>query len=314
MTVKDQLKVLDRKIKQNKADYDLYRQNAEIYALSSGDLNKYEYLTKKDLGYKPDPIQKVKFEYSPLGQVFNKGLKKDEKSEGLLKRLKNIEDKTDNNNLRVIEGPRREDPHPRISFNNFRQELTPERFGIVNRIINERRNFNNYIVNNFRGGNNQQCNFSGYMKIGDLFNRIYNGEFMIREAQREQKALDYDYNRLERCRPRPNCDYYQIRLDVLNNVGHLKNGRELLINAFRNRILPLGIQHFIHSIEVLNQIMMMMMIMMEIMEIMEIMEKIMEIMEIIEENHQKTMIHQKVMIRIIHQEVENHQEIILVGH
>ena len=48
MTVKDQIKILDRKIKQNKADYDFYRQNAEISALSSGDLNKYEYLTKKD--------------------------------------------------------------------------------------------------------------------------------------------------------------------------------------------------------------------------------------------------------------------------
>ena len=74
MTVKDQLKILDRRIKQNRADYDLYRQNAEISALSSGDLDKYEYLTGKDLGYKPDPVQKAKFEYSPFGQVFNKGL------------------------------------------------------------------------------------------------------------------------------------------------------------------------------------------------------------------------------------------------
>ena len=86
MTVKDQLKILDRNIKQNKADYDLYRQNFEISALSSGDLNKYEYLTNNDLGYKPDPIQKSKFEYSPLGQVFNKGLDSSEKQEGLLKR------------------------------------------------------------------------------------------------------------------------------------------------------------------------------------------------------------------------------------
>ena len=70
----------------------MYRQNAEISALSSGDLNKYEYLTNKDLGYKPDPIQKAKFEYSPLGQVFNKGLDSSEKQEGLLKRLKHIED------------------------------------------------------------------------------------------------------------------------------------------------------------------------------------------------------------------------------
>ena len=47
MTVKDQLKILDRRIKQNRADYELYRQNTEISALSSGDLDEYEYLTKK---------------------------------------------------------------------------------------------------------------------------------------------------------------------------------------------------------------------------------------------------------------------------
>ena len=48
------------------------------------------------MGYKPNVVQKVKFEYSPLSQVFNKGLDKDEKQVGFLKRLRNIEDKTDN--------------------------------------------------------------------------------------------------------------------------------------------------------------------------------------------------------------------------
>ena len=80
----------------------MYRQNGEISATSSGDLNKYEYLTNKDLGYKPDPIRKAKFEYSSLGQVFNKGLDSSEKQEGLLKSLKKIENKTDNQ-LRAIE-------------------------------------------------------------------------------------------------------------------------------------------------------------------------------------------------------------------
>ena len=79
MTVKEQIKILDNKIRQNKADYDLYRQNAKISALSSGKLDKYEYLTGEDLGYRPDPLEKAKFEYSPLGQMFNKGLDKNEK-------------------------------------------------------------------------------------------------------------------------------------------------------------------------------------------------------------------------------------------
>ena len=95
MAIKDQLKILDRKIKQNRDDYDLYRNVAEISALSSSELDKYKHLNGKDLQYKPDPLQKAKFEYSALSQVFNKGLTTNDKSEGLLKRLKNIDDKTD---------------------------------------------------------------------------------------------------------------------------------------------------------------------------------------------------------------------------
>ena len=51
-------------------------------------------MTKKYLGYKPDAVEIVKFEYSPIGKVFTDGLAKEDKSKkfGLFKRLKNIED------------------------------------------------------------------------------------------------------------------------------------------------------------------------------------------------------------------------------
>ena len=93
MKLTEQVKILDDKIKTNKAQYDLDREAAKISALSSGELKKYEYLTGEDLGYKPDVTQKKKIEYSPLGKVFNKGLDEIDKKEGLLKRLKNIEGK-----------------------------------------------------------------------------------------------------------------------------------------------------------------------------------------------------------------------------
>ena len=88
MTINEQIKIFYNKIRSNQAQYDLRRQNAKISALISGELDKYEYLTGEELRYKPDVVQKAKFEYSPLGQVFNKGLKTDEKQEVLLKRLK----------------------------------------------------------------------------------------------------------------------------------------------------------------------------------------------------------------------------------
>ena len=99
MTRFDQIKILDNKIKVNKAQYMLDTKNAEISAKSSGELDKYQYLTGEDLGYKPDVLTQAKFEYSPLGKVFNDGLSKKDKTKkvGILQRLKNIEDNLNSN-------------------------------------------------------------------------------------------------------------------------------------------------------------------------------------------------------------------------
>ena len=95
MTITDQIKILNRKIMQNETQYDLDRKAAKISALSSNNLDKYEYLTGEDLGLKPNTIEQAKFEYSPLGKIFNKGLDKDDKKEGLFKRLENIKDRNE---------------------------------------------------------------------------------------------------------------------------------------------------------------------------------------------------------------------------
>ena len=95
MTITDHIKFLDKKIMQNEAQYDLDRKAAKITALFSNNLDKYEYLTGEDLGLKPNTIEQARFEYSPLGKIFNKGLDKDDQKEGLFKRLKNIEDKNE---------------------------------------------------------------------------------------------------------------------------------------------------------------------------------------------------------------------------
>ena len=87
MTVTDQIKILDKRIKQNEAQYDLDRKAAKIYALSSKNLDKYEYLTGEDLNYKPITVEQAKFDYSPLGKFLNKRVKEEDKKEGLLKDL-----------------------------------------------------------------------------------------------------------------------------------------------------------------------------------------------------------------------------------
>ena len=91
MTITDQIKILDKKILQNEAQYDLDKKAAIISAQSSKNLDKVEYLTGEDLGLKPNTIEQARFEYSPLGKIFNKDLSEDDQKEGLFKRLKNTE-------------------------------------------------------------------------------------------------------------------------------------------------------------------------------------------------------------------------------
>ena len=98
MTVVDKIKFLDRKIKQNEEQYDLDRKAAKISAFFSSNLDKNECLTGENLDLKPSNVEQARFEYSPLSKFLNKGLKKEDKKEGPLKRLKNIEDKINGKN------------------------------------------------------------------------------------------------------------------------------------------------------------------------------------------------------------------------
>ena len=69
--------------------------NAEISVFSSGDLSKYEFLTRKDLKYKPNALDKARFEFSALGKAFSIGLDKTAQGyqeEGVIKLLKDIRD------------------------------------------------------------------------------------------------------------------------------------------------------------------------------------------------------------------------------
>ena len=62
MTITDQIKILDKKIMQNEAQYDLDIKAANISALSFDNLDKYEYLTGENLGLKPRTVEQARFE------------------------------------------------------------------------------------------------------------------------------------------------------------------------------------------------------------------------------------------------------------
>ena len=95
MTREEQNKILDDKIESNVNQYKVDILNVEISAFSSGDLNKYEFLKRIDLNYKPIVLDKARFAFSPLGKTFSMGLDKTAQGyqeEGAIKLLKDIRD------------------------------------------------------------------------------------------------------------------------------------------------------------------------------------------------------------------------------
>ena len=178
MTVTDQIKILNRKIKQNESQYDLDREAAKISALSSNNLDKYEYLTGKDLGLKPSAVEQAKFEYSPLGKIFNKGLSEDDKKEGLLKRLKNIEDKNKVKNKDIKEVTDFVD-----------QPLSSEANELIEEIKTIQKNVNNRKLK-FKGGNMKDYDFSDYKTVKELFRDLYHRNITIDEAERKQDEFN----------------------------------------------------------------------------------------------------------------------------
>ena len=69
---------IDVQIEHEKLKYDINRENAKILALSSGKIDKYEYLTGEEIlpSNEKQIIEQFKFTYSPLGKAFQKQTKK----------------------------------------------------------------------------------------------------------------------------------------------------------------------------------------------------------------------------------------------
>ena len=68
---------INNQIRDEKLQYDINREAAEISALSSGKIHKYEYLTVEDIlpSNQQQIIEQAKFNYSPLGKAFEKQIK-----------------------------------------------------------------------------------------------------------------------------------------------------------------------------------------------------------------------------------------------
>ena len=112
-----------------------------------------------------------------MGKIFNKGLSQDDKKEGLLKRLKNIEDKNKVKNNDIIEV---------IDFVD--QPLNFKAKELINEIKNIQKNID-YKKLKIRGGNNADYDFSDYKTFKELFRDFYYKKPTIDYVERKQDEI-----------------------------------------------------------------------------------------------------------------------------
>ena len=185
MTVADQIKILDRNIKQNEAQSDLGRKAAKISALSSTNLNKYKYLAGANLDLKPSTAEQATFEYSPLGKIFHKKLKEQDKKEEPLKRLKNIEDKSEER-LNVIKN----NTEKIKEVTDFVGEpLSVKARGLIGEIKIIQKDVD-YRKLKITDRNKTTYDFSDYKTFKELFRDLYYRNMSVDEAEGKQDKFD----------------------------------------------------------------------------------------------------------------------------
>ena len=122
MTINDQ-------IRDEKLQYDINREAGKISALSSGKIDKYEYLTGEEIlpSNQKQIIQQAKFTDSPLGKAFEKQIKTiEDQGKKQLDTLKSLKPKI----LEATEG-KSNDNEKHWKYKEVFNELSNERIGLM---------------------------------------------------------------------------------------------------------------------------------------------------------------------------------------
>ena len=219
MTIEDQ-------IKDEKLQYDINREAAKISALSSGKLDKYEYLTGEEIlpSNQQQIIQQAKFTYSPLGKAFEK-------------QTKTIEDQ---GKKQFVALESLKDPNKKLApVKDFipMENLNPEIINEIKRIEEmEKQVDRNRMVYK---GTNKTYDFRNFKTIRAFGNEIRNNIIDMKTADIDQARLLSHINDFIKTKPR-DPEKRRLRSDVLNSVSVLVKGREMVLTAFKNGIFQLS--------------------------------------------------------------------------
>ena len=190
-------------------------------------------MTGEDLGYKSSAIEKPKFEYLSLGRIINRGLKKQDKKEGLLKRLKNIEDKNEEQ-LKTIKGK----TGLKSKIDLFDENLTPEAIALIKQIKSIEENAD-YDKLSFTGGNKKVYSLDIFETFEKLIKDIRSKNMIIDEKEIKQNKFAENLDELRAC-PARRSKYVDLKESVSKNVKNFYDGWEKIVYGFKNEKLLLS--------------------------------------------------------------------------
>ena len=146
--------------------------------------------------------------------------------------MKNIEDKS-----KINEESKDDQLGAKSIGYTVKEELSQEVKNMLDKLSNEEKLID-YRKLYFKGGNNNDYDFSNFRPLRERFRAIYYGDILIPGAEREQDDFDDMLDELKKYNPR-NSEYRNGKENLLINAKKIYDGREMIINAFKDKILPL---------------------------------------------------------------------------
>ena len=214
---------IDDQIKDEKLQYDINREAAKISALSSGKIDKYEYLTGEEIlpSNQQQIIQQAKFAYSPLGKALEKQIKTIE-DQGK-KQVKAIQD-----NKQLVNINKDDDYKDKLLLSKEREifkDIYNKRLDKIEELSNKI-DYDNlkYVV----VGTGDKYNFDNLDDPPTFLNNIKKGEISMKKAI-EQQHIFFKYLNIIRIG-----DKNDNQKRTLANINMFYNARNNAIKFIEN--------------------------------------------------------------------------------
>ena len=168
---------IDDQIRDEKLQYDINREATKISALSSGNIDKYEYLTGKEIlpSNQQQIIEQAKFTYSPLGKAFEK-------------QIKTIEDQGEKQ-IKAIQDQGQVKTIKKYIYDNEDIPLILKQKEIFNEIVDERLEKITDLdekVDSDDKGKTADAKFDKFDNALDIIDKIRNGETSLTDVKSNQ--------------------------------------------------------------------------------------------------------------------------------